>query len=92
MSGRDNSNQDKTCNCDRLRDLVKINGFNSPKEYRELLEQLESDKRMAKFTPSNSNRKFGEVCFKCLICNEVWIIVQPDYPIRGYFGKLEWYR
>jgi len=91
MSGSENDQRNETCSCNELRDLVQIEGFKSMKDYRDLLDRLKSDKTIDIHLPSNYKHNFGESCFKCLVCDKIWIIVQPDYPIRGYFGKLDWY-
>ena len=62
--------------------------FNSDKEYNLFLKKL--DTKIAKtvlYVKSEKYRNDFHTIYKCIKCNEVWLLSDPDNQRRGYFLK-----
>lgn len=35
---------------------------------------------------------FFERHFECTICKEIWVLSEPDFPYKGYWGKKVWFK
>jgi len=69
--------------CEYCREIAQINGFDSYRQYNATKKNIEQALLEGVLEKTGSNP--FEICFKCRICNTVWVLAEPDFPIKGYF-------
>ena len=80
------------CKCDFLEE---IHGFNSLFEYEKFQEYLnhQINNKFLKEIRVNQNYEkglvYGGKWYKCFGCHEIWRLVEPDFPFRGLWEKVD---
>lgn len=75
-------------NCDSCRKFGEITGFHSISEFERFLNYLEDNIKGGKLTEvpvENRYAGFQEQWFRCNQCNQVWRLVHPDFPFKGFW-------
>lgn len=77
------------CKCNRIDSIGEVNEFNTNFEF------LKFEKELHKYTISGiieeksfQRNSYWETVFHCKKCGNEWILVEPDYPFKGYFKKV----
>lgn len=74
--------------------LEEIHGFETPGEYDKFIVYLKTQiakgnlERVASDDNYEKGLIYGGEWFRCLVCNEIWRIVPPDFPFRGLWEKV----
>jgi hypothetical protein len=79
----------KECGCIELEKVSEIKGFNSIFEFerfQKYLDKLIQEKKLIQVSYIRE-KWFWEKKLRCAMCNKVWILTEPDFPFKGYWGK-----
>ena len=78
---------DTHCNCD----VRSVNHFLDWNDYDYFSEMLKKDKNFisVSVTEKYSNFGFLERWYRCVKCQTVWRLVEPDPPFKGLWERLK---
>ena len=82
----------KECFCRELEKNGEIEGFNSIFEFdrfEKYLKELVQNKELIQISHTRE-KWFWEKKFRCANCNQIWILTEPDFPFKGYWGRTDW--
>lgn len=84
--------KNRECICFELGKNNYIGGFDSIYKYEQFEKYINSLVNINELIETKTFRKwFWSHCYECSFCKKSWILVEPDFPFRGYFGKTEEY-
>jgi hypothetical protein len=82
----------KKCKCGFLEE---IHGFISLGEFEKFKKYLEEQVQKNNLSEVDADLNYekgliyGGKWYKCLECNEIWRLVDPDFPFKGLWEKVE---
>ncbi len=68
--------------CEQCKQMVQIDGFGGYSHYASTKKIMESIVQNGIFEEIKENE--FEKHYKCKICHTIWILAEPDFPVKGY--------
>jgi hypothetical protein len=75
--------------------LEAIHGFQSPGEFQRFNEYILDQVTLGNLEPVQPDpnyekgKIFGGAWYRCATCSEIWRLVDPDFPFKGLWEKVD---